>query len=382
MFKKYNYIDLNSGKIFVYKNLFIKIIKAKWIFKRPKNKKILIYDYQAFVKGTHKILFKNQKKIDFFHTRFEQINFYVLIVAVINYGFKNLSISYKKTYLEFVKPKIVFTSLDHDPMFFALKIIYPNAKYISDQHGFSKVPGKNWKSSFFFRCKNIARKLGKKKLEADACFVFNNFEKIWMSKIIDSKFYPYGSTVNNNSLNKNNFNNNKILFISTFKDERLKLEKKLFNRIYNFSKKNKMQLGLLSRHDESFEKYYRKFYNKTNWKYIPRNKSQKVINEYSIILSTESTLGFEALSKKKKCVFFLTSYAKKIFNWRFKNEGFFWTCNFTILNIEKVIKRVLAIKTQNWSQKSIFLRNEMLRYDKFNKKKKKVVANMLKIPNF
>ena len=363
-------------------SLLIKLFKTKLRFKKPKNKSFLIYDYASFLKGTHKFLFKNKKNIGIFYSRGEELNIYVLILTIFKKGLKNLILNYKKTYLELIKPKVIFTSIDHDPMFFALKIIYPNAKYISDQHGFSKVVGYKWPHSFFFRCKSIAKKLGQKKLKADIIFVFNEYEKLWMSKIIDSKFYILGNTVNNYyNFKKNKKKQKEILFISLgLYKNRLKIDKKVFNNTYKICEKNNFKLSLLSRHNSKFEKKYREIFISGKWLYIPiksKTSSYEAINNHNIILSTGSSLGFEALSRNKKCIFFLNSFIKKILNWRFNNEGFFWTTYLSEKNIEKIILRVKNSKLDFWKKTSRKLATNMLAYDKNNMLKKKIIKKVI-----
>jgi len=367
-------------------SLLIKLFKTKLRFKKPKNKSFLIYDYGSFCKGTHKFLFKNKKNIGIFYSRGEELNIYALILTIFKKGLKNLILNYKKTYLELVKPKVVFTSIDHDPMFFALKIIYPNAKYISDQHGISKVPGHKWPNSFFFRCKSIAKKLGQKKLKADIIFVFNEYEKLWMSKIIESKFYVLGNTLNNYyNLKKNKKKRKKILFLSSglnksLNKNRFQIDKRVFANTYKICKKNNFKLSLLARHNSKFEKKYREIFISGNWLYISwknLTSSYEAINNHDLILSTVSSLGFEALSKDKKCIFFLNSLVKKTLNWRFNNEGFFWTTNLNEKNIEKIILRVKNSKLDFWKKTSRKLATNMLVYDKNNMLKKKIIKRII-----
>ena len=59
------------------------LLKIKIKFKKPNKNKILMFDY------TNEILFKRliKKKIEVLYIRLEEINFYVLFMAVKSYGF-------------------------------------------------------------------------------------------------------------------------------------------------------------------------------------------------------------------------------------------------------------------------------------------------------
>ena len=63
-----------------------KFIKAKWIFKKPQKKNILIYDRHS--EEFAKLLF-SKKNYDFLDVRYESVNIYVLIFTFLDAGIKN-----------------------------------------------------------------------------------------------------------------------------------------------------------------------------------------------------------------------------------------------------------------------------------------------------
>ena len=118
-------------------NFLLTLVKAKWIFKKPNKKKILIYDSVSFLNGFAKTLF-SEKNCEILDNRHKIINIYVFFVTLLTSGIKNFKNNYKKIFLKFVSPKIVYTSIDNNPSFFKLKDIYDKPIYISDQNGVSK----------------------------------------------------------------------------------------------------------------------------------------------------------------------------------------------------------------------------------------------------
>ena len=181
-------------------NFLLTLVKAKWIFKKPNKKKILIYDSVSFLNGFAKTLF-SEKNCEILDNRHKIINIYVFFVTLLTSGIKNFKNNYKKIFLKFVSPKIVYTSIDNNPSFFKLKDIYDKPIYISDQNGVSKdayASSKNAiiKKDFYWRCKEY-NKTTKNKLKSDIIFLFGKNDEKRISPIIKGKIYTLGHTKNN-----------------------------------------------------------------------------------------------------------------------------------------------------------------------------------------
>ena len=73
-----------------------KIIKAKWVFIKPKQKKYLIYDS---ANSNYLLNYIKKKDSIIYFSRLEEINFFILIYAIINKGFKDLRKNYKFFFL-------------------------------------------------------------------------------------------------------------------------------------------------------------------------------------------------------------------------------------------------------------------------------------------
>ena len=79
------------------------IIKIKWQFSLPSKKKIFIYD-----KVTNVDFLFPKKNYEILPVRNEIININILFRTLLNYGIKNLKANYKKSFIEFVSPKVVY----------------------------------------------------------------------------------------------------------------------------------------------------------------------------------------------------------------------------------------------------------------------------------
>ena len=98
--------------------LFINLVRAKWIFKKPNKKNILVYDRFSEKFSCH--LFP-KNSCEFLDARYESINLYIMYIAIKNFGIKDFRNNYKKAFIKYVSPKIVYTSIDNNPAFFNLK---------------------------------------------------------------------------------------------------------------------------------------------------------------------------------------------------------------------------------------------------------------------
>ena len=98
------------------------IINFKIYLKKPKQDNILVYDRVS--KTFADALFK-KKNFSIYDNRFESINIYIFFKTLTQYNFNGISTfkkNYKKIYFEYVKPKIIYTSIDNNPGFYKLKI--------------------------------------------------------------------------------------------------------------------------------------------------------------------------------------------------------------------------------------------------------------------
>lgn len=194
-----------------------------------------------------------------------------------------------------------------------------------------------------------------------------------MSKIIKGNFYSLGSTINNYYIKKKE--NNSLLFVSSgLYKETICNEKIIFKKIYKICKKNNLSLSLLGRGED--EKKYRLIYGEGGWAFIKGNQglninySYKAINSFSLIIFSHSTLGLEALSKKKKCLILLSNWGKKQMSWKFRNNGPFWTSSKETVTIEKLLLKINKMKSKEFKKKSSIIASKLMKFDYKNEKKK------------
>ena len=361
---------------------FKKLIKAKWIFKKPNKKKILIYDSMTEERGFAQILFskKNYQVLD---TRYESINLYVILKIFLNFKFKNIRDNYKKTFIQLVSPKIVYTAIDNNLAFFKLKDLYKKPTYISDQNGMSKISNAFWPNSFYWESKTYT-KIKKKKPRADIIFLFGKNEKERISPIINGKIYTLGNTVNNNfplKVKKVKKKITSMMFISSgLFSAVIKHEQLIFSHINKFCIKKNIKLIFCSRLGKSGEDLHRKIFAKGDWIYLPHvgtYANYRYLNKLQMVVFAHSTFGFEALAKGLRCSVFYSHFPDKSSHSMYPKSGPFWTNFLKYKDFEKVLNRTMNFTNQRWRKIVEKYSPEIMYYDKSNIIKKKIIKNVL-----
>ena len=136
--------------------MLLDVLRAKWVFAKPKNRRILIYD--RYSEDYSRYLFR-KKDCEILVARRESLNLYVFFLTLKSLKFKNILDNYKKIYIELVSPKIVYTAIDNNPGFFKLKAVSNKPIYISDQNGMSKVNDSYKQESFYGDLKKYTNKI-------------------------------------------------------------------------------------------------------------------------------------------------------------------------------------------------------------------------------
>jgi surface carbohydrate biosynthesis protein len=272
---------------------------TKFIFFPPKPSKILIFDIYD-----KEIIKKNLRLSDHssLFIRGENLNLAIIIKMLVNFQFKMIYYIYH--YIKSVNPKIIITFVDNSIFFYKLKKDFPNIKFIAVQNGHRRCVGDIYD--------NFSK--NKEKLMADYIFTFGEATGNSYSKYIKFKNYSLGSFRNNFvsiQKKKTKIKKRKILFISQFRKQYINwpsffnTEEKLLPLISNFCEKNNLKLYILGAHKNSeIEKnYFCKILKKDKLNFINKKnypKNYKTLDNFNSIVFIDSTLGYEAIARKKK----------------------------------------------------------------------------------
>ena len=158
---------MKMNTLIYYLRLFI---KSKIIFLKPKKKDYLVLD-KLYIQIFSKYLGKDNFNI--LKIRGEETNIYVLIFAILKYGFKDLSLSYINAYIELSQAKYCL-SFNHARIdFFRIKNFHNNLKVILFQNGSIII---KYPDQIFV--KSLKKSLiNKQLLEIDYFLIYNEFYK-------------------------------------------------------------------------------------------------------------------------------------------------------------------------------------------------------------
>lgn len=365
------------------------IILGNISFKIPPKKKILIWDenlsdcfFEYFKKNESIIL----------HARGEKVNLYILFKALLTFKFSVQK--YYEVFINQVNPKVIVTFTDNNVLFYKLKKKYGQTKIFIQNA---------WRTADNDPKLEIKKK--NKNFSVDYMLVFNDQIGKRYSNFINGKYKSIGSFRSNLfPLKKNTKKKYDLVFISTYRENPLfknidekhdvnSIQIELANHLINFAKKNKMNFFIYGKNNTTEKLFFESSLGKKNWKYLCKsqsfnndyNKNKKTYNfidECKLIVSTDSSLGYEALQRKLKVVFFdLKSKNKMLktrrFGWpiKLKKEGFFWTQKLDQKNLDRIILRVLKSKKNDWFKIADLYSKKLIPYDRGNSTFVKILRN-------
>lgn len=370
------------------------IHSISFTFRYPQKNQILIYD--ELKSEFFKKYFKNYTVYSnrFYKSTLVYLPFLLKCILRLNFSFSN----YKKYFIEYVDPKIIITLNENQLGFFETKKLFPKKIFIAIQG--------NWKFDvdhdiIFFR-----KKYKKKKLKCDYFFCYNDRVIQYYKKFIDCKNYiKIGSFDSNIFPIRKKTEKGLITFISQFK---LKKDNDIWHKKYKFSdwrmnekfflqkleknlcKKNTLTiLGKTSSIEEY--NYYKKIFN-NNFNFVYNDKliysSKKKIFDYidrsELIITLDSTLGYQALKRGKKVFFFsirdsidLNTRSKIRFCWPEKKtkRGLNWSSSYS----KKEINRMIELKkmaNKSWIK---FYKSEFKSTCYYNKDNAKFTSTIKKL---
>ena len=357
------------------KNILHKIRKITFL--KPKKKNILIFD-KVGSETIEKSIF-NKKNFDILCSRYEELNLYILlkfIFLIIVKSKKKFSyLGYLDIYIKTVKPKLVISLIDNNPMFFKLKNINPNIYFVCIQNG---VSSSQIEISKF------------PKIKIDLFLCFSKYYAAYYKKYFAKKTEVIGSSKLNYFLKFikkiRKYKTKNIVFISQFtkfdswiifgkkisKSLHFYPEKKVLPVIFRYCVKKKIKLiitfrsRILKNRILEEKNFYinilRNEIDKTNIKYLSfvtssdTYASYKTIAKSHLAVCIDSALGKEAMAINKVIHFPMRSkfMGKTVkFGWpkKLPSLGFFWLNHFSKNKIENILSKNYEMSQELWFRK-------------------------------
>ena len=363
--------------------IIIILLKAKFIFAKPQKKKFLIFDAPHY-QYLSRYLKKDEYSI--LYTRNEIFNFFIIIHNFLKFKFSKLE--YYNTYLKFVDPNFLISFKDNDPYFFLIK--KKRFKKMLIQNAWKDPLNDSILNSKYFS--NL-----KKFFNLDFFLTYNKKIGLKYKKISNCHPILIGSFKSNNFKIKKKLKKKiDILYISSFhnSDEKLKKimitknisgdqfdkpQRELLKNLDVYTKNNNLKLFIygksrFTKKIKEEKKYYSTLLRKCNWRYINNNekKTFNYIDRSSLVITINSSLGYESFSRKIRTVFFNIRPKKSElstirFGWPSfskMDRGTFWINSLDYKKVEKFLNKVRGYTNSEWQKivkkydKNLILRDE------------------------
>ncbi len=351
----------------------------KLSFARPKKQQVALVDASGISILNEYIPQQHISIVDI-----EHMNVFALLRMIVA-GKKSL-FDYTIAYIKVFKPRFVVTFLDNNVDFYKLASIFPNVKFIAIQNG-SRANYANQLNSGFFDLLKIES--AKHKLSAHAICVLGTSAADQYTKYIHAMPVVTGSLKNNligdqikptehfdivyvsqhapfeipNSEVKFFFGNKSVTA-----EEFYVIEQKIVRFLAAHSKRTNQSFAVLGKRTES-SPYERKFFNTAaspnEMRFIPRTSetsTYEFCNSASLIVTTDSTIGYEFLARHNRVVFLsgrINAISNELsreihdtdfgFPLELGSSGPFWTNSANESDFEQVIGSVQSMSDAQWA---------------------------------
>ena len=356
------------------KKIIRKFYNVKVVFNLPKKKDILLYD------KNHSLTLKEIIKKDFNIIDIHKIEIYFWIFLKQIFLFDFTLTTYYKNYISYTTPKIIISFNDVKPRFYELKDFFSNITFISIQNGLrDEADFKNYFISNKYRC--------------DHFFAINKYYIKEYKKFIQSKYHILGRFTNNIVKVKKTKISNDFLLISQYEEKKDNLNnfyRKLLGYLNLYFKSSNKKLHVLLR-KKDFEgqkkeiKFYKKFFkfNCVFHKILKWKETYETLDRFENVIFLHSTLGYEAISRRKKIAMFTPKkikYCDYWFGWPapFKKKyNFFSAKNLRFNEVKRVLNNIYGCSQLEWEKKYYGTVKDRMHIDQNNSKLKKTIFNSL-----
>lgn len=372
------------------------ILKTKWSFKIYKKCDILLYTDKP-----KSIFFKNifkDVKINVVCRTQVEINIVLLFLSFLFFLKSKDKLNDIYFYLlnKISSPKLIVTTYYNEIFFYNLKknINTPTAII---QTGYQGYTGDVFETLF----------KKKQKYFVNYKFLFSKSSEKLFNKFIKGQSIIVGSFKNNfiKKVNCQNISKNTIAYISQFRITRDYLpDAKIIKFLDKYCYENSLKINVYlmgsphiqGKSAELYNKeiyFYSKLLKKTNYVLKVRSydlENYKNLKKENLIITIDSTLGYEMLALDKKVLFFsirdsdsnyLGFCHKKShnFGWpeNLPNNGFFWSNNYDHKKFTDLINSNINLTCKNWHKKNSKIIKKIIIHDYLNSKLKSKVNEIL-----
>jgi len=344
----------------------LSVIKIEW--RSPRQSDLLIYD-PAGSEILIKYLSPWRPKL--LYVRREQINIFVLILSFFQRG--KLNISYVDVYIKRVNPRLIITFIDNNKNFYKISPCHPEIKTIFVQNGFR---------GYYLDVFEILDKESfneRDLLHVDYMMTLGSDIGKEYGRYISGCQVPIGSLKSNSLMKKQPMVRGVISYISQWyqggfylgglfyshEDYSKEVDHLVIKSIAKFARDNKKQFCIIPRYDKSEdlrkkeELYFRDIVGEEVDFLDPKvNLSSYQATDISeVVVTTDSTLGYESLARGNKTAFFsirgnILNIQGQSFGWpkQFPDDGLFWTNNPNKTSFIQILDYLFTVNDVKWKE--------------------------------
>ena len=346
------------------------LFKTKFEFKIPKKNKLILFDDIG-----EEYLRKINKSFYILDIRLNKLNIISLFLSLFYKKCSdNMKLNYYLNLIKFFRPEIIITFNDNRLDFYKLKKYLPQILFISVQNGW-----RGYKDDIF----EYLVKEENKNLSRDYILSFNQYVSNKLKKHIVSRYFNIGSYRSNNYSIANSQTKD-ICIISQFQKYSnvddvisiygkkqitwanfMKSDELVFKVIDDLRFDKKYNLKVYLRNTNSFvdieKNFFMSIFKKSKITFIKKNNPKNMfsfLDKCKLIITLDSTLGYEMLSRGKKVIFITArEYVSNFFlgygyGWPMKlsKNGPFWCSNLDSNYINNIINKVLKMNKNEWNE--------------------------------
>ena len=365
------------------------LLKSQFTYKKPKLNPIAIFGGRGDA-ATIFFDYVDKSKTTVLNLVTDEISLYIVWLCII----KNKS--YYQEYVDYLNPQILLTFYDNSTAFLFIKAPRECCK-ISVQNG-ARSELHDLFSSFTTIKKNI--------LSNDYIFVFNDAVAKEYNKFIPCQSYSIGSFRSNRIKVLNIEKELDILYVSTYREwysipnqdivegvtwgEYIKNELIFIRWLFRYASKNNIKLNIIGSsavHSVKEYDFYQELSNGTMVNFIPKVKNRdtyKIIDSAKMIVSIDSTLGYEALARGLRVAMVAGIRGNKYpLNSRrfggpkiYPDTGNFWEVSLDKNKWNRVLDYTYTSSEETWGD-NFPLINDVMKYNDQNKKFSDVIDKVL-----
>lgn len=354
-------------------------------FRKPKSAEILVFDAEL---SELLVSYFGDRSYRILHQRARNLNFPILFRAM-KRGFSLES--YLAEYARAVNPHTVVSMLDNEASLYRLKAILPHARIVAIQNGWRGI------TYDIFSLENSAESEG---LKADEILVFGPAIGRRFASLVQTRTTPIGSFKSNLVPIQREPDSRVIALVSTVR-QKVNLDRfvpvgtgfsavkyeQIFERrlalarlVHEFAKREGYHLRVLGKDasiGREFEMYCHHLGSPNDsWSFTPRTTllaNYTEIDRAHAVVSSSSTLGYEALGRGARSAFFMIDYEVlrdegTRFGWplALPDDGPFWTHTLATHQVEEVLARVVLSDDRTWREMSEDVSRELVTFDAQN----------------